>query len=491
MTKWTFRYRHSGIILMLCILLLLCIAEAQEFPGVSPDLEPSLSPSFTATIVPTPESSNIKETFNSTPEPTPTPSPRHVVSPLNKDPILIVNPNPREGEIRVYDKYNRLVLTGNTAQPYELEAGTYTIVITADNDFFSYYKVEDPDKELFHNGSYTIEPRQHLLLKWDRIIALIFVVFLIIGAIAAFYVMKLMKVKETEVITAKTALTKFQTMTKTQGMPTQGMPTQIDRFVIQEQLGVGGFATVYKVIDEYGDIFALKVPHFQIFNVPEYRARFKREADIIQDLRHPNIVRMFGYSMGENYTVPYICFEYVEGISLKQHIQKHRILPIKQIVEIGIRIAEALEYAHSKGIVHRDVKPENVMLTPRNEVKLMDLGIARTAESSTLTGTGKALGTPFYFAPEQVDACNIDGRADLYALGVVLYEMLTGHLPFDADRPVNVILKHINEAPSPPSSHNIPIPPGLEKIVMKLMEKKPENRFQSAGELKKELKMFL
>lgn len=497
--------------------LILCLAfstaVAQNNPGVdgTPAPESSL-PVNGVTGSPPP-------IFEQSPAPTPftdlSPSPSSApviipgsgpsVSPFEQNTTIMVHSNPeKHSQVKFFlqkidpktnDKRSELAKIGETDIIYTLEPGIYTIEVRKDTDFFHYWYAED-SVELKSSIPCDISPEQHRFVRWERVIAVAVSAFLLIGSLAAYYVAKFIKVKDREVKMAKTALTKFQTTASTRGFSTQGIPVegvtgQIERFAVLEKIGQGGFASVYKVADEHGDIYALKVPHYHIFDIPEYKTRFKREAEIIKGLHHPGIVRMYDYSLGENYTIPYICFEFVTGTSLKSVIERNRVLPIKRIVRIITDIAEALEYAHAKGIVHRDIKPENVMLSKRNEVKVMDLGIARSTGAATLTSTGATLGTPFYIAPEQIESSEVDGRADLYSLGVLLYEMLTGHLPFFAETAVNVILMHLNEAPKPPSSFNIPIPAELEGIVLKLMEKKPEHRFHTARELIDALKPFL
>lgn len=258
---------------------------------------------------------------------------------------------------------------------------------------------------------------------------------------------------------------------------------EIGDYKVIDRLGRGGMATVYKVKDKYGDIYALKVPHPHIFEDAEFKKRFLREAKHIQSLNHPNIVRMFDYSIGRDDSTPFICLEFVDGVTLKSFMEKNPMLPMGVTLRIASQIASALGFAHSKGIIHRDIKPENIMVTKKNEIKIMDLGISRGADSTTLTSSSATIGTPYYLAPEQVQSSMVDARADLYSLGVIMYEMLTARLPFASENPVEIIMKKMAEAPPPPRRFNALIPGDIEKIVLKLMETDPAKRFQSAREL--------
>jgi hypothetical protein len=397
---------------------------------------------------------------------------------LGKDPRIVVFPNPMTAKVQFY-RDGKLVLTGVTNKQYTLPPGRYSIVITANESYFTYWKVELTDYELMPDTGYSPSPHQRRTLNWPLILV---VMIVSTSAITVHILRKYKKEKEIAIFDARSAATRLRTTA------VDGIPEFIDRFTVLEKIGAGAWATVFKVQDKFGDIYALKVPHSEIFSVPEYRARFVREAEIIKGLHHPNIVRMYDFNVGEDYTVPFICLEYVAGTTLREFIRSHPNPPLKRVLSIIMSAAEALGHAHSLGVVHRDIKPENIMITDRNLVKVMDLGIARAEGQKTLTARDSTMGTPYYISPEQVQCLRVDGRADLYALGVVLYEMLAGHLPFMADDALGVILKHLNEAPVSPSHSNKSIPRPLDEIVMKLLEKKPEDRFRTAEELVDALK---
>jgi tRNA A-37 threonylcarbamoyl transferase component Bud32 len=417
------------------------------------------------------------------------PAPQEVPD-IIKDPSVVIYPNPCDGTVTFYniDEENnpKLVLTGVTGKKYSLPYGNYRIVVHNKGGFFHYWHVEMP-KEHIPPGQQTHEfwPKQSRMLKWNRIIAIILLIVIVLAAVATNQVLKFKKKKEQELLFARTAAT-------TAGATRiDGIPQTIGKFAVIERIGQGGMATVFKVQDSFGDVFALKVPHSHIFNIPEFRQRFLREAEIVKSLHHPNIVRMYDYSLGEDYTIPYIAFEFVTGMTLKQFIEKNPALAIKRAAGFIIDIASALSYAHSKGVIHRDLKPENIMVGKSFEIKLMDLGIARATDSQKLTRTDATLGTPGYIAPEQIESREIDHRCDLYSLGIMLYELLTAKLPFVSAEPINVILMHLKEPPPPPRLHNAHIPVALEDIVLKLLEKDPANRIQTADELIAVLKPFL
>jgi serine/threonine-protein kinase len=229
---------------------------------------------------------------------------------------------------------------------------------------------------------------------------------------------------------------------------------------------------------------ALKVLYPQFAEDQVFVARFKQEAQAAAALSHPNIVSIFDWG-SENSTY-YIVMEYVEGENLKSIIKKEGGLLPAKVIEIGKQVATALDFAHQHNIIHRDIKPHNIVLTNEGTVKVTDFGIAR-AGASTMTQTGTILGSAHYFSPEQARGEEVDKRSDIYSLGVVLYEMATGQLPFGGENPVAVAIKHVHEAPIPPRQINPEIPVSLEAIILKAMAKEPENRYQDAQELIEDL----
>ena len=242
------------------------------------------------------------------------------------------------------------------------------------------------------------------------------------------------------------------------------------RYRVTEKIGTGGMADVYKAVDEVlGRTVAVKVMHARYASDPAFAARFRQEAQAAANLVSPNIVNMYDWGAdGDTY---YIVMEYVRGSDLKSIILDKGALPSKKVADIGAQVAAALSVAHGYDIVHRDIKPHNIMVQPDGSVKVMDFGIAR-AGNSTMTQTGSVLGTAHYVSPEQAQGKELSGSSDLYSLGVVLYECVTGTLPFDADTPVAVALKQVNEQPLPPSAVNNTIDPGLEAIIVKAMQKR-------------------
>ncbi len=265
------------------------------------------------------------------------------------------------------------------------------------------------------------------------------------------------------------------------------IPDRIGQYSVKEMLGKGGMAVVYKVESPYGDIFALKVPLPHVIDDEQFMQRFRHEAAIGQSLNHPSIARLYDFNSDREKGVPFICMEYVQGQSLASVIQKEAPLDNSRVMRYVKKIAEGLDYAHSRGIVHRDIKPSNIMIGSRNILKIMDFGIAKAGDLSRMTQTDTILGTPMYMAPEQIDSKEVDLRADLYALGVVFYELATGELPFDETESLKVIMQKIASDPTPPRTYNSNIHPRTERIILKLMSRFVADRYQTAAELLKDL----
>jgi len=257
------------------------------------------------------------------------------------------------------------------------------------------------------------------------------------------------------------------------------------RYRVTEKIGTGGMAEVYKAVDEtLGRTVAVKVMHARYAADPAFAARFRQEAQAAANLVSPNIVNIYDWGAdGDTY---YIVMEYVRGTDLKSIILDKGALPSKKVADIGAQVCSALSVAHGYDIVHRDIKPHNIMVQPDGSAKVMDFGIAR-AGNSTMTQTGSVLGTAHYVSPEQAQGKELSGSSDLYSLGVVLYECVTGTLPFDADTPVAVALKQVNEQPLPPSARNSQVDPGLEAIIVKAMQKRAPDRYSSPDEMRKDL----
>jgi eukaryotic-like serine/threonine-protein kinase len=260
-----------------------------------------------------------------------------------------------------------------------------------------------------------------------------------------------------------------------------------DRYVLLETIGGGGMAKVYLARDQVLDRdVALKVMREAYASDQEFVERFRREARSAASLAHPSIVQIYDQGRAEDGTY-YIAMEYVPGGTLKEHIKESGSLDPGEAAGIAARVAEALEVAHERGVVHRDIKPQNVLLTPSGTVKVVDFGIARAASATSVTRTSLVLGTAGYMSPEQAAGERVGPASDLYSLGVVLYEMLTGEVPYDAETPVAVAVKHLNEPPRHPREANPRVPEELDALTVKLMAKKPEDRYSSAAELARDL----
>jgi serine/threonine protein kinase len=253
-----------------------------------------------------------------------------------------------------------------------------------------------------------------------------------------------------------------------------------DRYEIQEPLGRGGMGTVHRARDRVLDrTVAVKLLPAEMASDDQAADRLQREARSAARLNHPRIVSVFDAGVADG--TPYLVMEYVEGRTLARELEDHGRLQPDRAAAIAAGIAEALAAAHGAGVVHRDVKPANVLLVDGDEVKVADFGIARAAEEDTITHPSAVVGSAPYLSPEQARGEPADARSDLYGLGVVLYEMLAGRRPFEADSPVAVAYKHLEEEPEPPSAFQPEVPPELDRVVMTALAKDPAERFESAG----------
>lgn len=261
------------------------------------------------------------------------------------------------------------------------------------------------------------------------------------------------------------------------------------RYSTQDKIGTGGMAAVYRGIDAVlGRTVAIKTMLPQYAADPSFAARFKQEAQAAAALQSPYIVSI--YDWGKDGDIYYIVMEYLRGTDLKSGIRKHGALSCKKVAQIGSQISQALSVAHRHDIIHRDIKPQNIMVQPDGNVKVMDFGIAR-AKNSHLTADNSVLGTAHYVSPEQTQGKELGPTSDIYSLGVVMYEAACGRVPFEGDDAIAVALKQVKEKPQPPTELNPEIDPQLEAIILKCMQKNPKDRFQTAEELSRVLRDYL
>lgn len=261
------------------------------------------------------------------------------------------------------------------------------------------------------------------------------------------------------------------------------------RYEIHELLGVGGMALVYRAYDTLDQrVVAIKILKDEYLHNAEFIRRFKNESKAIALLSHPNIIKVYDVSFGDQ--IQYIVEEFIDGVTLKQHLDQQPGVDWHKALPFTTEILQALQHAHERGIVHRDIKPQNIMVLPNGHIKVTDFGIARFARSETRTMTDKAIGSVHYIAPEQARGDLTDEKADIYSVGVMLYEMTTGQLPFEAENAVSVAIMQLQTDPCPPRQINPDIPMGLQEITLKAMQKDPVQRYQSAAEMLRDVGLF-
>jgi len=258
-----------------------------------------------------------------------------------------------------------------------------------------------------------------------------------------------------------------------------------NRYEVKELLGTGGMGVVYRAFDrELQEPVAIKTLRPEVLADGVALERFKQEIRLARSIAHRNVVRT--YDLGEVNGTYYLTMEYVEGTSLKQLIASRGRLPVPVTATIGKQLCRALEVAHEQGVIHRDIKPHNIVVDPTGFLKVMDFGIARLAnppQGQGLTREGMSIGTPDYMSPEQLSGMELDARSDLYSAGVVLFECLTGRLPFEANTMYALIAKHIEQPPPDPRTLNAEVPEALANVIMKAMAKEPADRYQSAAQM--------
>ena len=262
----------------------------------------------------------------------------------------------------------------------------------------------------------------------------------------------------------------------------------LDQFKLTEVIARSGMASIFKAIDLIsGQTVAIKVPYMQFESDVIFYGRFQREEEVLRRLNHHNIIKVV---TPRKKSRMYIAMEFIDGVSLRQIIHDEQPMPPERALGLATQICEALVYMHGEGVVHRDMKPENILVTGDGTVKIMDFGIALDEQARRLTWSGlsSTIGTPDYMAPEQVSGRRGDARTDIYSLGVMLYEMLTGNLPFAVNNVYNMMRAKTNEDPQPPTKFRPDLDPKLEEIVLHAIERNPKNRYETAGRMLEDLR---
>src|SRR4051812_11178064 len=267
------------------------------------------------------------------------------------------------------------------------------------------------------------------------------------------------------------------------------IPKSVGRYEIVGEVGRGAMGVVYKALDpNIGRTVALKTMRVDVHGADEEEIlrRFKHEAKLAGTMSHPSIVTV--HDAGEDSGVFFMAMEYLEGVTLHRVLKDKHVLPLPRVIEIAQHIAAGLDYAHSHGVIHRDVKPANIMCATNGAIKIMDFGIAKSGAG--MTSAGQVLGTPTYMSPEQVRGRQLDGRTDLFSFGVILYEMVTGEKPFSGQNVTTIIYKIMNEAPIPPRDLDTGVHPAVSAVILKALAKDPNERYQSGAELVRDLENY-
>src|SRR5579862_5473043 len=267
----------------------------------------------------------------------------------------------------------------------------------------------------------------------------------------------------------------------------------VGRYDVVDLLGEGGMSESYRARDrETGQTVELKIPFASIIGDPATYSRYQRESEIGRRLVHPHIQRLLDTGHLDDSPAPYMVWEYVDGQTLRQYLREHAPLPLEEAVELASQLADALEACHKQGIVHRDLKPENVLITPQHQLKLLDFGIALLQGARRLTWSrlSNSVGTPDYMAPEQIRGERGDVRTDVYALGVMLFEMLAGHVPYEGDNPLAIMDQHVNHEAPRLQSQRPDVPSQLDAIVAKAIRRKPDERYASMADLRHDLEYW-
>lgn len=263
-----------------------------------------------------------------------------------------------------------------------------------------------------------------------------------------------------------------------------------ERYQVLREIGRGGMGIVFQAHDkQLNEQVAIKILSPLLGANTEAVERLRREVSVARRITHPNIIRI--HDIGEAKGLQYVSMEYFHGVNLKEHIAQSGVPSFQQAGNIAMQICDGLEAAHQLGVIHRDLKSQNVIINPQNQIKIIDFGLARTAHLDGMTATGLIMGTPEYMAPEQVSGKKADERSDVYSLGIMLYELFTGKVPFTGDSAIAIGFKQLKEEPAPPSALNPQITPELERVILKALQKDPIKRHRSVTDLRSDLKAIL
>jgi tRNA A-37 threonylcarbamoyl transferase component Bud32 len=354
-------------------------------------------------------------------------------------------------------------------------------------------------------GDEAVPPLQELFAEFINPWVVILVILLLTGVVVVAMIIRAIPARRSPELVPKTAQrttrpkrVKAPSKRLTIPAPAKGITLKstaaLGNYRILGKIAAGGMATIYKVAHvKNGGMAVLKVPYDQFQHDRRFIERFRREAELGQKLLHDNIIRIYEYGTSKG-GLTYIAMEYLPGIDLREYLDRHGAMPIKEAVRTVVQVCRALGYAHDKGVIHRDIKPENIMLPDKKgkgKVVLMDFGVAHTAYLGTVGTRSTYLGTPYYMSPDQISRRKVDGRSDIYSLGVVFFEMLTGKRPFDDVDPLKVLIKHRESPPPKPRSLNRKIPVVLEKIVLKMLTKRPTDRYKTVTALVSALKRYM
>ena len=354
-------------------------------------------------------------------------------------------------------------------------------------------------------GDVAVPPLRELFVEFINPWVVMLVILLLTGVVVVALIIGAIPARRSSVLAPKKAQratrpARVKAPSKRLKVPAaaKGIPLKkaaaLGNYRILGKITGGGMATIYKAAHiKNGGMAVLKVPYDQFQNDRRFIERFRREAELGKKLLHNNIIRLYEYGTSKDGLI-YIAMEYLPGIDLREYLDRHGTMPIKEAVRTVVQVCRALDYAHDKGVIHRDIKPDNIMLPDKKgkgKVVLMDFGVAHAAYLGTVGTRSTYLGTPYYMSPDQISRRKVDGRSDIYSLGVVFFEMLTGKRPFDDVDPLKVLIKHRESPPPKPRSLDRKIPAALERIVLKMLAKRPTDRYKSVEALLAALKRYM